>query len=578
MSSLPISSESGPTSTIRQYDLDALRGSAMLLGILYHTLLAFTGSWWIVEDPHPHPVYAWLCDAIHGFRMPLFFLISGYFCQMIAARRGIRSLLFNRFQRLILPLALALVTILPATNWARDWAAKRMVDQDIRLQGDRQPGLELTDAARKNDVGKIKHLLESGSETETPEPSSGVRPLGWASLYGNMEAVQLLVDHGADVNNGDSRGNCPLHAAAFLGHDAIVATLLSSGANPRQASSDGNLPADVSRTDWGTTQAIAAILDVPIPRKNDLMQGRVRCRRILAQEMGEPTPADEDPISNANQGVSLDRLREQYRDLLNSPRLFVPGSFLSPFGNDQEQVQLITTPFFNHLWFLWHLWWLTLVHALVLLLAKLFPSVRLGDVPQFGWTGQMAWILLALIPQMFMGVLWPIYGPDILIGLLPAPHLLVYYGVFFAFGARSFGSRHPRPLTYRWWLYLPVALFILLPLGILMRGLPLYGGIIQVLYAWFMSWGLLGLFRQTIQRKQFWITYLADASYFLYLAHFPLVLIGLSWVRPWPIPSLVKILLVCSLSTTYLLFIYQCLVRNTWLGLLLNGRRGASAR
>ena len=565
-------------STIRQYDLDALRASAMLLGIWFHTLLAFTGSWWIVEDPHPHAVYAWICDAIHGFRMPLFFLISGYFCQMIASRRGVAGLVSNRFQRLIMPLTLAIVTILPATNWVRDWANKRTVNQDIRLQGDRQPGLELTDAAHKNDIGKIKHLLESGSETETPKPSSGARPLGWACLHGNMEAVQLLLDHGADVNNGDSRGNCPLHAAAFLGHDAIVAVLLSSGANPRQASSDGNLPADVSRTDWGTTQAVAAILDIPLPRQQDLMQGRVRCRRILAQEMGEPMPADDNPISNANQGVSLDWLRDQYRDLINSPRLFVPGSFLSPFGNTQEQVHLITTPFFNHLWFLWYLWWLNLVLALVLLLAKLFPSVRLGDVLQFGWTGQMAWILLALIPQMFMGVLWPIFGPDMLIGLLPAPHLLVYYGVFFAFGARSFGSHHPRPLTYRWWLYLPVALLILLPLGILMRGLPLYGGIIQVLYAWFMSWGLLGLFRQTIQRKQFWITYLADASYFLYLAHFPLVLIGLSWVRPWPIPSLVKILLVCSLSTSYLLFIYQCLVRNTWVGQLLNGRRGGTAR
>ncbi len=64
----------------------------------------FHGGVWIVQDPHPHAAYTWLSDAIHGFRMPLFFLISGYFCQMIACRRGITVLLKNRFQRLLLPL------------------------------------------------------------------------------------------------------------------------------------------------------------------------------------------------------------------------------------------------------------------------------------------------------------------------------------------------------------------------------------------------------------------------------------------------------------------------------------------
>ena len=45
-------------------------------------------------------------------------------------------------------------------------------------------------------------------------------------MQGNVEAVELLVAHGARVNNRDTRGNRPLHAAAFLGHDAVVSLSL----------------------------------------------------------------------------------------------------------------------------------------------------------------------------------------------------------------------------------------------------------------------------------------------------------------------------------------------------------------
>ena len=341
--------------------------------------------------------------------------------------------------------------------------------------------MELIKAARKNDLTRLTQLLESRCDTEASEASTGLRALGWASLLGNVEAVELLLKHGANVNNGDSQGNRPL------------------------------------------------------------------------------------------------RLREGYRDLLTSPRLLVPAAVLNPFKPSNDQAHLITTPFFSHLWFLWDLWWLTLVLALVLFLANQFPWLRLPELPQAGWQGAIVWILLALIPQLFMSVLWPSYGPDTLTGLLPAPHLLLYYGIFFTFGARAYGGRQPQSFAHRWRIVLPVALFTVLPLGILLRGLPLYGGILQVLYAWLMSWGMLGLFRETIRQKQFWISYLSDASYFLYLAHFPVVLACLSWVRPWQIPTPFKVIWVCVFSTGLLLVVNQFLVRNTWLGRLLNGKRGGTA-
>ncbi|MFC2686084.1 MAG: acyltransferase, partial [Arachnia propionica] len=70
-----------------------------------------------------------------------------------------------------------------------------------------------------------------------------------------------------------------------------------------------------------------------------------------------------------------------------------------------------------------------------------------------------------------------------------------------------------------------------------------------------------------------WIRYLADASYWMYLVHLPLLVLfeiplaDLGW------PILVKLLLTWAVTTAVLLITYELLVRHTWLGAWLNGRR-----
>ena len=58
---------------------------------------------------------------------------------------------------------------------------------------------ELDEAIRLGDNKKVKALLEAGVEPNAP--SSNVEPaITVAGLYGNIEAVELLVEHGADIN------------------------------------------------------------------------------------------------------------------------------------------------------------------------------------------------------------------------------------------------------------------------------------------------------------------------------------------------------------------------------------------
>ena len=45
----------------------------------------------------------------------------------------------------------------------------------------------------------------------------------------------------------------------------------------------------------------------------------------------------------------------------------------------------------------------------------------------------------------------------------------------------------------------------------------------QAAFAWTMTLGLIGLFTKLFRRERAWVRYLSDASYWIYLAHMPLV-------------------------------------------------------
>jgi peptidoglycan/LPS O-acetylase OafA/YrhL len=67
--------------------------------------------------------------------------------------------------------------------------------------------------------------------------------------------------------------------------------------------------------------------------------------------------------------------------------------------------------------------------------------------------------------------------------------------------------------------------------------------------------------------------YLADASYWLYLVHIPIVMALQVAVSPldWPWPIKFATILVVALSV--MLASYHLLVRYTFIGFVLNGRR-----
>ncbi|MFF2480000.1 ankyrin repeat domain-containing protein [Paenibacillus sp. NPDC058071] len=55
-------------------------------------------------------------------------------------------------------------------------------------------------AIQKGDTARLTDILESHSYLSNTENGEGLTPLGYAAHFGNNEAVQILLTHGADVD------------------------------------------------------------------------------------------------------------------------------------------------------------------------------------------------------------------------------------------------------------------------------------------------------------------------------------------------------------------------------------------
>jgi len=67
--------------------------------------------------------------------------------------------------------------------------------------------------------------------------------------------------------------------------------------------------------------------------------------------------------------------------------------------------------------------------------------------------------------------------------------------------------------------------------------------------------------------------YLSDASYWMYLIHVPIVWGLQAWMLRWPLPWSIKYALILAISGVLLIASYHYLVRSTFLGKFLNGRK-----
>jgi peptidoglycan/LPS O-acetylase OafA/YrhL len=196
--------------------------------------------------------------------------------------------------------------------------------------------------------------------------------------------------------------------------------------------------------------------------------------------------------------------------------------------------------------------------------------------------------LLLAVPSTL--ILWVGHGQfgldammDRMNSFVPEPWRLLHNALFFVVGVYLYRLRHElgRFAAHRWtYLALSVPVFACRAVLIhrdLTRHLEGPAAMLLAaagaLFAWLITFGLLGLALAAFDRPRPAFRYFADSSYWVYLCHLPII--GLLQVDLLAVrsPAAVKFSIVLVVTMALCLASYQVLVRHTFLGVWLHGRR-----
>jgi glucan biosynthesis protein C len=235
-----------------------------------------------------------------------------------------------------------------------------------------------------------------------------------------------------------------------------------------------------------------------------------------------------------------------------------------------ETVRLVPA----HLWFLEYLFLFCAVTwaAVKVLEHRSGRPGRRPDAPgppSRTWTLRFpAALLLLAVPTAVGLVLAPEPRPDL--SFVPQAAVVAHHGLFFAAGFALYAARASLPALRPWWWLLPVGL----GLAAFVFTRPLQwqpaGHALTGLVAWLATLGALGLALRLEPGERPWLRLLVDASYWVYLVHYPLVVALQVLLSPLSWPALLKYAVVVLATLGLTLGSFVAFVRRSplapWLG------------
>lgn len=143
-------------------------------------------------------------------------------------------------------------------------AKEQQQQPKVVLTADQQ---QIFDRISKNEVSELKLVLGQFRAGVDFVDENGMTPLQHAAYKGNKEAVQLLLDQGADVNSGRHEYNyTALHFGALSGSVDVCVKLLLAGANPNAVNSVGRTAAQMAA--FVANHQVVATINNFVPAKD----------------------------------------------------------------------------------------------------------------------------------------------------------------------------------------------------------------------------------------------------------------------------------------------------------------------
>ena len=118
---------------------------------------------------------------------------------------------------------------------------------------------ELMNAAKDGNLQAVQAVVQRGADVGE-RSNKGKRALMFAASEGHLDVARWLVEQGADVNAADNYGTTALIVAATAGHHEIVKLLLEHGADIHARDDSGGAPL-VNAVYFGHTETVKLLLD-----------------------------------------------------------------------------------------------------------------------------------------------------------------------------------------------------------------------------------------------------------------------------------------------------------------------------
>ena len=229
-----------------------------------------------------------------------------------------------------------------------------------------------------------------------------------------------------------------------------------------------------------------------------------------------------------------------------------------------------------HLWFLEYLLLLYGIGALVAWASRWFPDGVMERIDRwYRWALERTYAPALFAVFSWLPLTWMHGNLKDCDGFMPELPILLAYIPPFTFGWLLY---HQRDLLDRFqrhiWIYLTLSVPAFLVYGLVPGGThPSVKAAGNVLLCWFLTFACIGLFLKYRGGASAGWRYMSDASYWLFIMHMPVV-IGLQVaLKDVPLPALAKVPIVLALAVVILIVSYDWMVRPTWIGAMLNGRR-----
>lgn len=233
-----------------------------------------------------------------------------------------------------------------------------------------------------------------------------------------------------------------------------------------------------------------------------------------------------------------------------------------------------------HLWFLYYLALVSFITAFIALLFKRFKINSSKFKMFFEKSHKSLFIVLVPLSIMSFFTLYQMQSSFAITSskFIPDLNTTMFYIVFYWYGWVLYNSKQliSKFVSPAWGMLLLGIIFFVIKIVFDMseHNLSLYFAMLaNSLSAWLCIFAFMGLFLRYASSDSKRLRYISDSAYWVYLIHLPLIALFAGLLAGFDIPAFIKFIIVIFSTSIVCYVSYHYVVRDTLIGLFLNGKK-----